>query len=836
MARKPTNNKSIAIWLGIFFILALALRIAFNVGVAFDADGPDGGRYLYSGNDPWYHDRSVDHILETGETLTFDESTNYPDGLRNPNPPLFDWLAATDAFALQSFGVEGSTSLALNLSVAMWGALTVFPVFMIGALLWGRSAGLWGAFFIAVSAPHIQRSVFGFADHDATAVFFICLTMAFLLKALSLLRNKEYVKSWKSNPKTGIRAGILENKQALIWSALAGIALAATALTWKGYPYVLGVMAFAFAFQLLVDHAKNRDSTVLSLVYLIPVALSLLVALPFYSALNIGGSATTPHLWVLLGMLVATAVLVPTRELPSILVFPGLVLAGGLGVLVLLFVAPSVGNAVFTGLGYFQTSKLYSTISEAQRTELGFVAANFGFFTFVLSFWYLFKSGRAGFKGSSSNMLMFFWAVVAVSMAFAAGRFVFNAAPVFAILAGVGTAHIMRAIGASETGKAIRNLARQGNPVGAFFKGLTPKTTFGSLAVLAILVMPNVWLGVDAGMSFDYERDNDLDRSKLGAFGTSFELHNNGWLPLMDELASRDTDVTMSERPAFIAWWDYGHWATAIGKHPAVADPFQNHFELSGRFLSSESEEEAILWLTLLINNGSPEAQAVWSNHGVNPANVTGSYDQQYDAVAENVDDAFVTYEDMAEATGKFIGYMGADSRMYPLSASNTGIFYAPVFLGNKNPDDFLSYTYSSNTGLNLDLHQYGIDDDGNSYRLEQPLFLDSTGNEWVVVNGQAYTPGSEPTSGTGQGGSGGIPVQPQFRLTNAFYNTMYARAFGSPDASVPAGIGLSHWRVIHEGIDGSFRTTVLLEYVPGGIPEDERVTLPEPESEPVAE
>lgn len=826
MARNSPKTKSTAIWLGVFFVLALALRIAFNVGVAYDDGGDGEGRYLYSGNDPWYHHRTVDHILETGESLTFDPAINYPDGGKNPNPPIYDWLTAIDAWVLESFGVQGSTSLALNQAVAFWGALIVFPVFMIGNMLWGRGAGLWSSFFMAVSAPHIQRSVFGFADHDAPSLFFIVLALAFLLKALTMLRAKEFVPSWKGNPLPGMRAAITHNKQAFLYAALSGVSLAAVALTWKGYPYVLGIMAVAFGFQLLVDHAKNRDSTALAMVYLIPVVMTLLVSLPYYTALGLGGSTVEPNLYALIGMLVAAAILVPTRELPSILVFPALVVAAGLGLVVLLVIIPSAGQLIFTGLGYFQQSKLYSTISEAQRTELGFIAANFGFFTFVLAFWYFFRSARAGFKGDAPNMLMFGWGALAIFMAFAAGRFVFNASPVFALFAGAGTVHIVRAIGTTETARNIRNYARQGNPVAAFFKGLSPKTAMGALLVAGVLVLPNVWIGVDAGMSSDFESEAGLDRSKLGAFGTAFDIQRNGWLDLFDHLATLDQDIdAIEDRPAFIAWWDYGHWATAIGKHPTVADPFQNHFEISGRFLSSESEQEAMIWLTLLIynaNKADPAAQAVWTAHGVDPATITGSFDDQYVAVVGEVDDVFDTYEDMTEVTGQSVGYMGVDARMFPQGAGNTGIFYAPVFLANKNPDDFLRFTYSSGTGLSLTLHQYGVDEEGNSYRLEEPIFLDQSGNEWVVIGGQAYAPGNEPTV-AGSQGTGGIPVQPNFELTPNFYSTMYARAFGSTDPSVVPGESLTHWRVIHQSVaSGVYRNTVLLEYVPGGIQTEE--------------
>lgn len=832
MARRDPNldqpvNRTTVILLGAFIVLALVLRIAFNIGVAYDAEGD---RYLYSGNDPWYHDRTVDHILETGESLQFDPAINYPNGGVNPNPPLYDWVAALDAWFLDSAGVSDASGLALNLNVAVWGALIVIPAFMIGNMLWGRRAGLWGGFFMAVSAPHIQRSVFGFADHDAPTMFFITLLVAALLKAMAALKNKEYVSSWKGNPLPGVKSAFKDNQVAMAWTAIAGTALAATALTWKGYPYILAVMAVAFGFQLLVDHTKNRDSTAISLVYLLPVVLGLLVALPFYNVLGLGGSTITPHLYVLIGMLVAAAILVPTRELPSILVFPALFVAAALGLVFMLVVVPAAGALIFSGLGYFNQSKLYSTIAEAQRTELGFVAANFGFFAFLLAFWPYFSSARGGFKGHKGKMLMFAWATIAFFMAFSAGRFVFNAAPVFAVLAGAGTAWVLNAAGIDEMGKRIRNLARQGSPVGAFFKGLTPKTTTAVILVAAVLVLPNVWLGVDAAMSREYELDNGLADNDpdthefFGAFGVGFDIKENGWLALFDELASRDTELDFEDRPAFMAWWDYGHWATSIGKHPTVADPFQNHFEQSGRFLSAESEEEGMLWMTLLLwnaNRDNADAQNVWTQHGIAPGTVVGDLDAQYDAIdGLATASAYDVYEEMMDATGQRIEYFGVDERMFPINVQNSGIFYAPAFLANKNPDDFVRFTYSDGQSLLLDFQQYDVDANGDSFRLAEPRFVDTAGDEWVVFGNQAYRDGQQPANFGGNGAqTQGIAVSPNLQLTDAFANSMFAKAFGHISAAQGApGDGLTHWRALHESLraGGQVRSTALLQYYSG--------------------
>ncbi len=821
--RSASNARSTALWLGAILVLALVLRIAFNIGVAYDEETEN---YLYSGNDPWYHDRTVEHILATGESLTTDPVINFPDGARNPNPPVFDWTTAVDAKFLEMAGASDPGGLALNLSVAFWGALTIIPVFMIGKALWGRTAGLWAAFFMAFSAPHIQRTVFGFADHDATTMFFITLGMAFLINALLAMKHKEYVKDWRSDAMAGIRRAAGENKVAILWSALAGTAIAATALTWKGYPYVLAVMAVAFGLQLLVDHARNKDSTVVSFVYLVPMILSLLVAWPYYGALDLGNTTITPHIYVLVGMLLAAIILVPTRDLPSILVFPALAVTAILGLLALLFVVPDVGRTIFTGLGYFEQSKLFTTIAEAQRTEIGFIAANFGFFTFLLAFWAFFRAVGRSWKGEAAMMLMASWSLVAFFMAFAASRFVMNAAPVFVVLAGAATSWILARAGFGEVARRRRQLHGQGSAVGNSFKSLTGRSVTISILVALFLILPNVWIGVDAGTSNEFEEENGFSTSRWGAFGIGFDIKGSGWYDLFGYLSEQDTDLAMEDRPGFIAWWDYGHWATAVGQHPTVADPFQNHYEIAGRFLASESEEESTTWLAILLVDGSRKhgnqdaAFDVLEQWGVETSDYRGNYDQKFAAVSAAVsgDDVHDLYSDLREATGKSIEYLGVDSRMFPISQFNSGIFYAPVFLANKNPDDFLAVTYTGQ-GVQLELQQYGVDDNGNSFRYAEPRWVDAEGERWVVVGNQAFR-GTEAPIGAALGGAQGIAVQPQFQPTERFQNSMYRMAFGSIDPSIAPGDGLKHWKVVYDKLNSAqgqqFRATALLQYFEG--------------------
>jgi hypothetical protein len=822
----PRKIPSTALWLGLFLAVALGLRFAFSVDTGFD-DGSQ--RQIFTGNDPYYHDRSLRHLLDTGENLNFDPAINYPEGRSNPNPPLFIWTTAPLAVALDAGGADDPTGTALNIMTGVWGALIIFPVFMIARDLWGRTAALWAAFFSAVSGPYIQRSIWGYADHDAITMFLITLSFAFMVKAFLALNVREYVATWKTAAArgAGLKAALASNRTSFLWAGLAGTSLTATALVWKGYPYALAVMAVAVGVQLVADHLRNRDATPTFLLYLLPLAMVVVLPWLLYYRLfpEFLFGTVYPSLYVLIGVVVAGLVLVPTREIPSIVVFPALLVAALAGLALLIWVFPAAGYQVFSGLGYFSQSKLYTTIAEAQRAQLGFVAASFGFFTFLFGFYGFWQALKGAWRGEPGPMLVAAWGVVAFYMAFAASRFVMNAVPVFAIFIGIFMAWLFARLGFA----ASRGVASYGQRAERGWG----RWTLAAVAV-AFLVLPNAWMGVDAGMSSEYERENNLDRHWFGAFGISFDLKDNGWLDTMEYLAQRDTGVPLEERPAVIAWWDYGHWNVALGQHPTVADPFQSHFELAGRFLASESEEEAMSWLTILLvhydywKDGAGFSPGVagaldGASPGLAAAFPASGYDQQYDVLSARVNGTavFPLYDAVSEATGKKVGYMAADVRMYPFGAQSSGIFYAPVFLANKNPDEFLTTQIRSGS-TTLTVHQYGIDEQGNSYRLPQARYVDQSGTAWVVQNGYAYRPGQTPLDGFAP--SSGIPLfggGEQLIPTQRFANSMYARAYGSYDPSVPAGQGLSHWRVVQQSIGPYFslpnvRETVLLEYYTG--------------------
>ena len=93
------NSKFSNTWLGrnwqTALIIVLLVFLAFFVRTYFGySTSVDNGFLVSGGSDSYYHERVIDHVANTGQHLVQDNMLNYPIGVRNERPPLYDWSVA----------------------------------------------------------------------------------------------------------------------------------------------------------------------------------------------------------------------------------------------------------------------------------------------------------------------------------------------------------------------------------------------------------------------------------------------------------------------------------------------------------------------------------------------------------------------------------------------------------------------------------------------------------------------------------------------------------------------------------------------------------------------
>jgi len=532
----------------LFFLLAFTIRSAFYwppAAESVETYGDEG--YLLSGNDPNYHKRVADYIQETHSHLVFDKMLDFPGGSPNPNPPLYSWSIAMMGYIISPFfggNVQQSTWYVMEFAAAFWASLTVFPVYVFTRDMFGKKPGIFAAFFIAVMAGNVERTPVGFSDHDAFVVFFVVLSFLFLMRALRMLNNRKYVKDYFNarSLAIGFQELVKENRKALLYSALAGISIAAVALSWKGVVYVYAIILVYYVFHLSIKKLKKEEGLGIALIILFAMGLSLFLSFPYYSIKYFTGWFESPF-FVFTAMALLTLLLVPTRDVPWLIVVPLILvlLVGGMFTLKYLF--PDIMDTIISLQGYFLKTKLYETIAEAQAPDFSRMVFSYGVITFYLALlgaaWAAYRLPAE--KWRNDYILTVMWAIVAIYMAMSAVRFMYNATPVFAIFSGWITYEIVKLSGFGKMLKSYRGLSSE--PFYAFRKSVKARHVLTVLFVVFLIIWPNFWYGFDAGVPYEEKRridqniyDHLPDRMRpdedkyeaagqtwwLGSFGTAY--------------------------------------------------------------------------------------------------------------------------------------------------------------------------------------------------------------------------------------------------------------------------------------------------------------------------
>ncbi len=823
--KKPSwkRNWWVAASLAGVMLLVLFFTSFFNAtsGVAINPDGETlGEKFYFSGPDPYYHARVVEKISETGHHPYWtqdntDPLLNYPVGRINPRPPVFDWTMAVFGKMLTPFvGNEiDALGYAMQLTPAIFGALLALPIYFLAFELFGdRKIGVIAALLMAITPIHLgsgHGSAYTLADHDSFVLFFSTLTFLFLVKAIKALNEKKYVGSWKSI--SSIAKGKVEfmkqNSRALLFAALSGVSLSVIGLSWEGFQVPAAIVAAYCIIQMFVDHWRNKDPMGTFFVGFVVLAIALAMTSPYY-ALRGSISMVYMILFMLAGVVAAGLILMPTRDLPSVIVLPATLVAGGIALGLLAVVRAffadvvalkplvSIANTLFGGIAYVQLSKVYMTIAEASTADMSTTVMSFGPVTFFLAWIGIFALIYRLFKKAERKVLLvLIWMGVSVYLTLSAGRFMNELVPMFCIMAAWIIGWMINKV---DFPKMVKTIKGAGGMRGVK-RGLKAGHVMLALFLSLCILLPNTWMAVDAAVPYE-------KKTSGGAFGLGL-YKEKYWVDACSWLAEQDTHLAPAERPGFISWWDYGFYESFVGKHPAVADNFQDGIEPAGNFITATSETEGIAVIIVRILEGhyvkegalSQETESIISKYlGADAVNFTAwikdpklapsynapiapEYDEKlslgFSVSAANaryrdcaplvtkLGDEKVTdmYRELQDSTGYSIRYYGVEG--YDLQIFNVFTFLSDKsnVLKGADEDEFLMIKY--------------VDAYGKSYTMDQikSMSPEAQRNLQIVDSKLEYKP--------------------------AFFQTMVYQAYvgiPSTDGSMPTysipTYGMKHW------------------------------------------
>jgi oligosaccharyl transferase (archaeosortase A-associated) len=579
-----------------------------------------GGRVYFSGNDPWYHLRQVRYTVRHWPwTMPFDPWTSFPTGTSvGQFGTLYDQIVATVALVIGLGNpTEQTTALVLLFAPAVIGTLVVIPTYLLGRRFGGRFGGVIGVTILALSpGQFLSRSVVGYSDHHAAEVLFQALAVAVIVIALALAeREKPVYEQFREREFSNLCRPVG-------WAALAGVAITLYIWTWPPGLLLVGIFGVFLLVALPIQYLRGESPEHIAITG--AVALSVAGALMLVTFKTFEVSVT--NFSILHPALALTGALgcvfmawlartVEARDLPA-LTYPGVIV--GLfvaGVVVFVVALPTLFDFFLNQLNRivgFGTGAAALTVAEIQppfqvgaplgkavNQVLGFFHDEFGLAYLTAAAGVVVMLGRLALGRTeqwAASVFVLIWTGFMTSATLTQSRFSYYLLIPVAVMNAYLVGQVLRFVGVSDVRSNLRNLeAYQVLSVVlvvfvitaplAFLSGAGPLTfllgggplTAASASANAQTAGPGPVLGWDDSLQW-LQNNTPAEGQYNGSQNDGFEYYGT--------FHPKDNDFNYTAGSyGILSWWDYGHWITALGHRPPVANPFQQHVPLVANFL-----------------------------------------------------------------------------------------------------------------------------------------------------------------------------------------------------------------------------------------------------------
>lgn len=736
------NPEIIVITLLVIIYLFLGNYFAYSVTFT------NGTLNVSGGSDPYYNFRVIQYMLTTGHWMTHDAALNYPLGATNPRPPFFHVLIVLVAVILSPFmnPLSGATYAFLEFD-AVFGALLIIPVYLLGKEVFGTKVGLLTAILYTLMPSNLSSGILSDGRMHTPELFFAFLTIYFFLKAINTTQKKKIILkkfAFRMYP-SYVMNYFYQNRSSTVYSLLAGASFGALMLSWQGYAYILAIIVIYAFVQFIVNIFTKKSTQYVTYHYIAFAGMGFLLGSYYYVGLGNASAWLYPAIYLALGIVAFGILMAFAEDFPWIISIPSLavlvlILVGGLKLL-----DPGLLNSIISGEGYFIKTRVYATIAEAASPPLGQYISGFGPAQFLLGLSGLAYVIYLYFKEKKDGILfILLFSLVSIYMSFAAARFNVTAAPAYAVLGAALLGYFGRLLKISE----IKN--RKHIPTSGI-KGAIKGSAKGVQALLVaivvvLLIIPSAFTTIAAAVPNNNANSvNDQIYNSLpsflrpynyssssgqfvGSYGFGISNASQPSAAAFSWLSTQDTNLPIDQRPAFVSWWDYGFQEISQGQHPTVADDFQQGYEVAGQVLLAQNQSQIIslfmarviqgayvnnggqlpasvnatmyqyfgphyaALLLAILKNPSSYQYMIFSNPGVFGTFIKGitptnAYFALYSGILSSnfpISTLVNAYLQFGIETGYSIKYIGIDHALFPSSGDNPGIFYAPTYLTDK--------------------------------------------------------------------------------------------------------------------------------------------------------
>jgi len=574
------------------------------------------GEVLYSGNDPWYHMRSTEYVIDNfPETMPFDPWTFFPHGTANSQfGTLFDQLIALVALVVGlGSPSEGTGRLVILIAPAVFGALVAVPAYFIGKRLGGRFGGVVSVLFVALAPDRLlDLSLAGVSDHHAAEALFLGFAVLGLMVALRAAETELPAHELLLDREFGLIRGTLG------WSILAGVALGVYMWVWPPGVWLYGIFGVFFVLHMIGEHYRGRSPEHTAFVGAITFATAGVLQLAAVQDLGLSATGRTllqPGLgFVTAGGVVALAWFsreVHRRDISSLTYPAGIAasLAGG-GLLVALLL-PGLFSFFFdqfdrsfgATIDWLDTLVWFAdlsteaggaaTIGEGQPGDLDTLQDSYQFATFTALL------GAVGLvfnqilddRPKGEELLLVVVSAFLVIATLTQVRFAYYLTLVIGGLNAALVGYIMRFAGTPDT----ESLPETYQILTIF---VVVMVMFVPLLGLPLVGGDNTAINIaDDGSqpgdvtgwadSLDWMAENTPEPGTFGdPDGEPLEYYG--------EYDRTDDFDHPNGSYGVLSWWDYGHWITTKGERIPNANPFQQNVVPAARFLLAQDEGTAL--------------------------------------------------------------------------------------------------------------------------------------------------------------------------------------------------------------------------------------------------
>ena len=574
------------------------------------------GEILYSGNDPWYHMRSTEYVINNfPETMPFDPWTFFPNGTANSQfGTLFDQLIALVALVVGlGSPSEGTGRFVILIAPAVFGALVAIPAYFIGKRLGGRFGGIISVLFVALAPDRLlDVSLAGFSDHQVAEALFLGFAVLGLMVALRAAEKELPAHELLLEREFGLIRGTLG------WSILAGVAFGVYMWVWPPGVWLYGIFGVFFVLHMIGEHYRGRSPEHTAFVGTITFATAGLLQLAAVQELGLSATSRTllqPGLgFVTAGGVVALAWFsraVHRRDVSSLTYPAGIAasIVGGAVLVALLlpgvfsFFLDQFDRSFGATLDWLDTLVWFtdisteagaeSTIGEGTPGDLGTIQDDYQFATFtaLLGAMALVVSQILDDRAKGEELLIVVLSAFLVIATFTQVRFAYYLTLVIGGLNAALVGYIMKYAGTPDA-----------DSLPETYQILT------ILVVVMVMFVPLLGLPLVGGgntainLADDGSQPADVtgwadsldwmseNTPEPGTFGNP----DGEPLDYYGEYDRTDNFDHPNGSYGVLSWWDYGHWITAKGERIPNANPFQQNVRPAARFLLAQDENTAL--------------------------------------------------------------------------------------------------------------------------------------------------------------------------------------------------------------------------------------------------